>query len=271
MKMRLGCFGYLDDFDTIEAAGYDSAELDVQELMKLSDEDFNKLSKRINSSPVTCDAWNTMIPLESSIISPDFDLNYWIEFSKKGAYRTAELGANYYIFGNGRARRLPDSGDIEGGRAKVLDFVNTLCDITEEYGITMLFETLSPKFSNFVLSIKEGVDVIKELNRRNLLLVTDMRHMYTTGESFEEIVKYKDYIAHVHLDNPQHPERYFPKLGDGYDYTPFIDTLKKIDYNGIVSLEARYYLTGEPRSQFAEEANKAFDFFKAFDITGYRR
>lgn len=269
--MRLGCFGYLDDFDTIEAAGYDSAELDVLELTKLTDDEYDKVKKRIKNSPVTCDAWNTMIPLDSSIISPDFDTKYWIEFNKKGAYRAAELGAKYYIFGNGKARRVPESGDIKGGRAKVLDFVNSLCDITEEYGITMLFEPLSPKFSNFVLSIKEGVDVIKELNRKNLLIVTDMRHMYTTGESFEELEKYKNYIAHIHLDNPQNTERFFPKIGDGYDYRPFIDTLKKIDYKGIICLEARYYLTGELRAQYAEEANKAFDFFKAFDITGYRR
>lgn len=270
MKMKLGCFGYLENFFAIEAAGYDHAELDVLEIMKLDDGQYRELRSGIKNSPVICDTYNTMIPLNCSIISSDFDEAYWREFSKIGAYKTAELGAKYYVFGNGHARRIPEAGDIAGGREKVLGFLNTLCDITEEYGITMLIEPLSTRFSNFMLSIKEAVDVIRELGRKNLMTMVDMRHMVTTGESFDEIIKYKDYVVHAHIDNPLHTERYFPRIGDGYDYQPFFDALKKINFGGILSVEARHYMNGELKKDFAVEAAKTMDFFKAFDITGYR-
>lgn len=266
MKVRLGCFGNLDDFDAIEAAGYDCAELDLQEIMTLDDDRYRKLKKRIRESAVKCEVYNTMIPLRSSIISPDFDEKYWVEFSKKAAQRAAELGARYYVFGNGFARRIPEEGDVAGGRAKVLGFLDALCDITREYGITILIEPLSRFYSNFILSLREAVGVIREMNRTNLMTMVDLRHMVATGEPFDEIVRYRDYILHVHIDNPLPPERYFPKLGDGYDYRPFMDTLKKINYEGIISVEARYYMSGEARKDFPVEAARAIGFFKSFDI-----
>ncbi|MGB9904792.1 MAG: sugar phosphate isomerase/epimerase family protein [Desulfotomaculales bacterium] len=266
MGVRLGCFGNLDDLDAIEAAGYDCAELDLQEIMALGEDQYRQLKKRIKNSALQCEVYNTMIPLKSSIISPDFDAPYWVEFSKRAAQKAAELGARYYVFGNGYARRIPEEGDIAGGRAKVLGFLNTLCDITQEYGIKVLIEPLSHLYSNFILSLREAVDVIKEMGRENLMTMVDLRHMVTMGEPLEEIVRYKDYILHVHIDNPLHPERYFPKMGDGYNYRPFLETLKKINYKGIISVEARYYMTGEARREFPAEAAQALKFFRSFDL-----
>ena len=47
MKMRLGCFGYIKDLDTIAAAGFDCAELHIREIMAMSEGEFKKAKKAL--------------------------------------------------------------------------------------------------------------------------------------------------------------------------------------------------------------------------------
>ena len=67
--------------------------------------------------------------------------------------------------------------------------------------------------------------------------MADLRHFVWSGESFDDLVKYRDIIKHIHVDFPlSWPERRWPKLGDGYNYQSFFDRLK--DYDGTLTIEA---------------------------------
>lgn len=85
----------------------------------------------------------------------------------------------------------------------------------------------------------------------------DLRHMYSLDESVDEIIKYKDYILHAHIDYPKGLQRYFPNKEDGFDYKPYIQALLRSGYKGLLTIEATSY------DDFASEACESAEYLSA--------
>lgn len=266
MKMRIGCFGYIKDIDTIAAAGFDCAELHIKEIVALSNIEFKSAVKKLRNSGISAEVFDNPIPLESRIADPSFDLNYYREHLEKMADRIAEMGARYCIFGNGRARSLPLEGDIKAAAAKFDDFFFMLLDITASRNITVLIEPLAKKLSNIVNSLPDALQFIKKYNRYNLKTLLDYRWMVEENRPLSEIAEHELYIKHVHIDNPlsPFPNRVVPKLNDGFDYAPLFQALKDISYKEIISVEASVF------QDYAREISETLDFFRAHGIEPYR-
>lgn len=266
MRMKLSCFGTLNDIDDIAAAGYDCAELQIKEIVELSEEEFRVAVRKVRSAGITCEVFDNPVPLNVSITSPDFDFDYYTEYLEKGAYRAAELGARYYVFGNGRSRSLPVEGDIKGAQERLLDFLHILCDIAAKYNITVLLEPLATYLTNWINTIPEAVEFINNFGRYNLKTMCDLRYLFPMNRDVEDIATYEKYIKHIHIDNPlsPFPQRLIPTLEDGFDYGPFINVLKKICYKEIISIEANTF------QNYSEEIKKGLRFFAHFGIVPYR-
>jgi len=266
MKMRLGCFGYTKDLDTIAAVGFDCAELHIKEIMAMSEEEFKKVKKRLRDCGITAEVFDNPIPLDSCICSSSFDLNYYRDFCNKVADRAAEMGARYIVFGNGKARSLPSEGDIASAVGKFDDFFMSFLETTAKRNITVLIEPLAKSLSNIVNSLSEAVEFIKKYEKHNLKTLLDYRWMVEEGWPLTDIEDYELYIKHVHIDNPfsPFPTRIVPRLNDGFDYTPFMNTLKNIAYKEIISIEASVF------QDFAKEIREGLGLFRANHIEPYR-
>jgi sugar phosphate isomerase/epimerase len=266
MRMRLSCFGFIKDLDAIAAAGYDCAELHVKEMMAFDEAGFKAALARLKACGIPAEVFDNPIPLDSRVADPAFDLKYYRDFLNKAADRTAEMGARYFVFGNGKARSLPTEGDISGAAAKFDDFFNMLLDIAAQRNITVLIEPLGKKLSNIVNNLPEAVAFIKRFGKPNLKTFIDYRYMVELDRPLSDIVEYEPYIKHVHLDNPLtvFPERVVPRQDDGFDYSPFLETLKKIAYKEILSVEASVF------KDYSSEIKATIGFFAAHGIRPYR-
>ncbi|MCX7774972.1 MAG: sugar phosphate isomerase/epimerase [Spirochaetaceae bacterium] len=266
MHMRLGCFGYIKDLDAIAEAGFDCAELHIRELMGFDEAEYRAARKRLRDSGIPADVFDNPIPLDSRIADPSFDLGFYRSYLERACDRAAEMGARYIVFGNGKARSLPIEGDIEAARAKFDEFFIMLLDIAAQRNITILIEPLGRKLSNIVNSLPEAVAFIRKYGRHNLKTFIDYRYMVEMQRPLSDIEEYELYIRHVHLDNPLtvFPERLVPRLDDGFDYAPFLETLKKISYKEIISIEASVF------REYAQDIRSVIDFFAAHNITPYR-
>lgn len=266
MRMRLGCFGYIRDLEDIAAAGYDCAELHVKEIVGLDEAGFRAARARLRSCGLPAEVFDNPIPLDSRIADPSFDLKVWGGHLEKAADRCAELGARYFVFGNGKARSLPTEGDVAGAKRKLDEFLHLLLDIAAERNITVLIEPLGRKLSNIVNSLPEAVELIGRLGRPNLKTFIDYRYMVELGRPLAEIAEFEPYIRHVHLDNPRtvFPQRVVPRLDDGFDYKPFLEALKGIAYKEILSIEASVF------QDYRKEIEAGLAFFAAHGIRPYR-
>jgi sugar phosphate isomerase/epimerase len=266
MKMRLSCFGFIKDLDVIARAGYDCAELHVKEIMAFDEAGYKNALGKLRSCGIPAEVFDNPIPLDSRVADPSFDLGFYRDFLEKAADRTAEMGARYFVFGNGKARSLPTEGDIAGAAKKFDDFFSMLLQIAAQRNITVLIEPLGKKLSNIVNNLPEAIAFIKKFGAANLKTFIDYRYMVELNRPLSDIVEYEPYIKHVHIDNPLtiFPERVVPRLDDGFNYSPFLDALKKISFKEIISIEASVF------KDYEADIRSGIDFFAANGIRPYR-
>jgi sugar phosphate isomerase/epimerase len=266
MNPRLSFFGNTNEIDAIAAAGYDCIEMQVNWIMKLEETEFRKASQHLKDSPLVCEVLDNPVPLDQVIADESFNLEFYRNYLTVGADRAAKLGVKYYIFGNGKTRSLPTSGDIEAAREKNLTFMRMMADIVAKRGITILIEPLAPRVSNVIQSIPEALEYIKIVGKSNIGTFLDYRWFLAQNHPLQDIEKYSQYITHVHIDNPttEFPKRLIPRMDDGHDYSPFFQALKKINYNGIISIEANTFMNYE------QDLKDGITFFKNHGIVPRR-
>jgi D-psicose/D-tagatose/L-ribulose 3-epimerase len=66
-------------------------------------------------------------------------------------------------------------------------------------------------------------------------VLADWYHMAVQNEGIDGMVDAGNRLLHCHIANPA--GRRFPMPGDGADFSPMFTALKKIGYDGCVSVE----------------------------------
>lgn len=262
MNPRLSFFGFSKDIDAIAAAGYDCIEMHMHEVMKMDGGEFQVVCQKLKHSPLVCEVLDNPVPLDVVIASDSFNLEDYRKFLNIGADRAAALGVRYYVFGNGRTRSLPTEGDIEAAKEKNLTFMRMLADIAGQRGITVLIEPLAPAVSNVIHSIPEALEYSEIVGKPNIGTFLDYRWFVDRKHPFKMIETYGQHIKHVHIDNPDlpFPKRLVPRINDGHDYSAIFRALEKINYQGILSIEANTFM------HWPQDLKDGMDFFAAYGV-----
>lgn len=266
MDPRLSFFGFSKDVEAIADAGYDCIEMHMHEIMGMDEVALASLKANLANCGIVCEVLDNPVPLDKVVADDSFVLDDYGPYLEKGAERAEYLGVKYYVFGNGKTRSLPLEGDIEGARNKNLVFMRMLADIAAKKGITVLIEPLGPRVSNVVQSIPAALVYIGEIGKANLGTFLDYRWFVDRGHPFSMIEEYGEMIRHVHLDNPltPFPQRVIPRLDDGHDYSAFFNSLRAINYQGIISVEANTFV------DFHQDLQDGIEFFRSHGISGKR-
>ncbi|MDD2980121.1 MAG: sugar phosphate isomerase/epimerase [Hespellia sp.] len=236
--MKLGCFGSCNQLDLIEEAGYDCAELDFCELADMDLDTYENFKKKALDSKLGFEVFSGLLPLSERFHTPDFDLEYWLEHTRKGAVRAAELGCRMIPFGAGKCRSIPEGYDKEVAAQTVANIVRSFGALFEEYNIRFVIEPLGPPNSNFLNTLPEVEEFLKIVNHPNCSSMCDLRHMVKSEESFDDIFSQHSIIKHAHIDYPEGLDRFFPLPDDWYDYKPYLKALKESNYTEILTVEA---------------------------------
>lgn len=242
--MRFGILALsLDDVETIAGVGYDYAELNVSAVMDLDEAGFKTAKKLLAGTGLSFDIFDEPLPPDVQICVRGFNTFIWREHLKKVCYRVSELGGKSFVFRNGVGRSIPVEGDLMGAREKVMAFIITLCEIAREYDITVMLEPLEEPLSNIYNNLDECAGLVSLLGLPNLVSMCSLRNFAEGGFGFEDMIRHKDIIRHVHIDCPTspYPQRFCPREDDGYSYGPFFDMLGNIRYDGTISVTADTY------------------------------
>jgi sugar phosphate isomerase/epimerase len=127
-----------------------------------------------------------------------------------------------------------------------------MAPIAEEHNIDIALEPLNSKECNFINSVAEGGEIVKDVNHKNFRLMADFYHMMMENESPGIILKYKDQLCHVHI--AEKTGRSAPGVNNE-DFTPYFKALKNIGYNGLISIECNW-------TNLEEQAGKALQTIK---------
>lgn len=235
--MKLGGFGFLKDYDQIRDAGFDFAELDMPEIAELPERAFDAFCAHVEETGFPVQNGARILPIKEPVFFvPGYQEVELEPYLKLSCTRSARVGIRTILLGNGKARWLIDDESLQ--REDVfLRFLRMLCEIAGEQGQQVLIEPLGPKYSNYINTLPEAARVISAANMPNLFAMADLRHFVWSKEPFEDLVRYRELVRHVHIDYPlSYPERKWPRVDDDYDYAPFLSQLH--DYNGTLTVEA---------------------------------
>lgn len=236
---QIGICTNLSNGEKMQVSGYTYIEEGVSRFLvpTKSEDEFDKLLEEAANSPLPVKACNSFIPGNLKSVGSDPVHQEILEFAETAFRRAQRAGVEIIVFGSGGSRSIPDGFSREKARAQFIELGKKMAPVANKYNVTIVLEPLNTTECNFINSVAEGGEIVKDINHPNFRLLADLYHMKMDNEGPESIVKYGKLIKHTHLAEKQ--DRAVPGTFNE-DFRPYFDALKKIRYKGKISIEARW-------------------------------
>lgn len=157
----------------------------------------------------------------------------------KGIRGTAYIGSENFVihtmmpFGTGSGEQPELQKQIN------FEYFNRLCDVAEQYNITICFENLP--FNHLPINnCKQILEFVKWVNRDCFKVCLDTGHALVSHEQPGEAVRMigKEYLRTLHVHDNDGTGDYHKLPGDGIaDWEDFGKALNEIGFDGALSLE----------------------------------
>ncbi|QGY44313.1 TIM barrel protein [Maribellus comscasis] len=202
-----------------------------------SEEEFDLILKKAKESELSVRAFNCFIPGSLKSVGPDAVHQEILEYVEIAFRRAQKAGVNYIVFGSGGSRSVPKGFSRNDARQQFIHLCTRMAPIAGKYNVVVVLEPLNKKECNFINSVAEGGEIVKEVNHPNFMLLADIYHMLMDNESPENIIKYGDLIKHTHIAEKE--GRAAPGTHNE-DFKPYLEALKKVNYSGMMSIECNW-------------------------------
>ena len=215
--------------------GFDYVELPLAQMMDLSDEEFLLLKGKVDSSGLKCEACNNFFPGHIRLTGDAVDYAQIEAYVNKALGRAARLGVKVIVFGSSKSKNVPGGYPMDKAWSQLVELLRLIDPMVKKKGISIVIEPICKLESNIINTAAEGLQLVKAVDRENIKLLVDYYHLVMEKENPEIVLDAGSYIKHAHFANPA--GRVYPiEAEDGYNR--FIDLLKRIGYEGRISVEA---------------------------------
>ena len=147
----------------------------------------------------------------------------------------ADLGGKVMVIGSPRQRSLLPGVTLEQAAEFAKEVFRPSLDPAARRGVTLAFEPLGPAETDFMNTVDQSIDLVKQINHPNFRLNIDVKAMSSEAVPIPDVIRAaKGYVAHVQVNDPN-------LLGPGMGevaYEPIIAALREIGYDGWLSVEA---------------------------------
>lgn len=234
--IRVGVCLDADKFEAARAAGFDYVEINASRVAALTDEEFRQLADRAARIGIPVEAANVFIPGAIKLTGPEVDPARQAAHLELTLGRLEKLGVKAVVLGSGGARRVPDGFSRDEAWAQLVDFCRRLAPMARAHGITIAIEPLRRQETNIINTAREGLALVKTVDRPEIQLLVDYYHMAEEGESADILLEAGKAVVHTHIANPK--GRVYPLDSAESNYGPFFGNLCTIGYAGRLSIEA---------------------------------
>jgi len=146
-----------------------------------------------------------------------------------------DLGGSVMVFGSPPQRNLQAGVTQEEATDHAVEIFKSIAPVLAECGVTLALEPLGPEETDFMQTAESAIAIMAAVDSPNVRLHLDVKAMSTESKSIPDILRdSQDALAHFHANDPN---RQGPGMGD-VDFVPIFKTLKEIQYDGWVSVEA---------------------------------
>jgi sugar phosphate isomerase/epimerase len=134
--------------------------------------------------------------------------------------------------------RSGDGVDPAAAAGYLAEALEDLGEYAKQYGAPLVYEPLNRYETNMVNTMDAGVDLLRSLSTRNVVLLADLFHMNIEERNVADAIRAGGrHIGHLHfVDSNRRP------AGFGHtDFSPIAAALVEIGYDGFASAEAFPY------------------------------
>jgi D-psicose/D-tagatose/L-ribulose 3-epimerase len=243
LRYGVASFGEVEplrDVATIAACGYDFIEPGLAKTLALPDADRQAQLRRLAATGLRVETMNWFLPgADIKLTGPSVDQARIDDFLDRSLALAEQLGAKVIVFGSPGARSFPEGFPRERAWDQLKAFLRTAGGLIDArgYGMVIGIEPLRKPESNVVNTVAEAARLAREVNHPKARIIVDFYHLAFENDDPDAILGAKDQIVHLQIADPS--ARGFPKQEAGEArYRRFFDNLRKIGYNGRISIEA---------------------------------
>ena len=239
--MKIGVCANYDRWGIIAAAGYDYVEGNFSKIARATEEEFEEMKEALAASGIKMEATNGFFPGDFQLYSKDNfeEIKKNVrEYCERGFARGASLGQKVAVIGSSGARNIREGYTREEAEEQFCEVLRICGEVGEKYGVAVTVEPLNPKETNFIITFADGMDIAKKVNHPNVLAMIDLYHHAQNGEPLSTLDGTKGVLVHAHLARA---DRLTPTPDDAAEIDPKIEYLKKVGYDGRISLESKHH------------------------------
>ena len=239
--MKIGVCANYDRWGIIAAAGYDYVEGNFSKIARATEEEFEEMKEALAASGIKMEATNGFFPGDFQLYSKDNfeEIKKNVrEYCERGFARGASLGQKVAVIGSSGARNIREGYTREEAEEQFCEVLRICGEVGEKYGVAVTVEPLNPKETNFIITFADGMDIAKKVNHPNVLAMIDLYHHAQNGESLSTLDGTEGVLVHAHLARA---DRLTPTPDDAAEIDPKIEYLKKVGYDGRISLESKHH------------------------------
>jgi sugar phosphate isomerase/epimerase len=256
--IKTGPWIYWDNLETSMAKavslGFDAVELFTASADAIPAGQLTKLANRYNLNVAAVGTGAGKVLHGLTLTDPDLQIRTRaIAFIAKMISFGATVGAPA-IIGSMQGNATPDTGK-EQALQWLAEGLTSLGEIAHANGVNLIYEPLNRYETNLINDLQTGVDFVRSLATKQVVLLADLFHMNIEEASIPDSIRSAgSHIGHVHFaDSNRRP------IGMGHTAMAEVATaLAEVGYDGYISAEAFPYPTPDLAAQQTIQSFKTY-------------
>jgi sugar phosphate isomerase/epimerase len=202
-----------------------------------SEEVFQERLNASKTAGLEITACNSFLPGDLKCVGPGANHGEILQYAETAFRRAKSAGVKIIVFGSGTSRNIPDGYSREEAYRQFVSLLKRMEPLAEKYHVVIALEPLRRAETNFINTVREGMNIVREIHHPNIRLLADFYHMMQEGEGTGAILNAGSYIHHCHIAEQ---EKRAPPGVHGDDFRPYFRELKKAGYRGGISIECSW-------------------------------
>src|SRR4051812_12788962 len=238
IRMQIGICADPATLATLSAPlSFEFIEGHVQNFLKpeASDAEFSFNAAALRNCARSMPAGNSFFPADLRVTGPMIDYPRLDQYAATAFRRAAEIGMNVIVFGSAAARQVPEGFSAARAFEQFVDILRHFAPIAAANRVTIVVEAINREQCNFLNTLTAAAEAVERTAHPHVRLLASVFHLLRNGESPDEIARFGPLVHHVHV--AENRDRAPPGV-HGEDLRPFLRALKKIGFDGRITIEA---------------------------------
>jgi len=227
----------------LAGAGFDAMEISPSVPRNLTERDVGTLKRALRRNDLSFSGFTGIYPPEMILASKSASVRRnCIRYTKWLIETASNLGGKHLVWGSGRSRNIPRDVSHRKGFQSLIHLLKESAALADERGIKIAIEPQNRFESTIIHNVSEALSLAQLVNHKSVGVVYDTFHTSLEESSFTRpILLAGKRLAAVHVSDCN---RKIPGKGH-IQFAPIFASLKRVHYDGYVSLEA--ILERDPR------------------------